>query len=98
MLIFCAWALTNLNKINIDSFNLLSSGMLSPSEEKIWELLRSESMPMTGLYLTLSILILNQMKEIFGEAKNKIVNKEMNMKYDTIIRKLNEIREKQKQG
>jgi hypothetical protein len=96
LLIFCIKSVLDLSNLNIKSFNLLTSGNLTPSEEKFWDLIKSEAAPLTGFYLTLSILTMTLIKEIITEAKNKFVTQKLNEQYEVIIKKLDEIQEQQK--
>ena len=95
LLLFSLCAFAQLGQMNVTSLNILLSGNLTSSEERFWELIRSESAPYTGMYLTISILILNFIREIIIDVKNRINNEKMNEKYDTIIKKLEEIQETQ---
>ncbi len=96
LLIFCVKSFVDFNNLNFNSFTLLASGKLSPGEEKFWDLIKSEAAPMTGFYLTLSILILTIIKEIISDAKNRYNNEKLNEKYETILKKLDKIQEHQK--
>lgn len=98
LLIFCLKSFVELNNLNINSFTLLASGKLSPAEEKFWDLIKSEAAPLTGFYLTLSILIMTLIREIISDTKNRIINEKQNEKYKAILKKLDEIQDQHKRG